>query len=336
MKRTLLLAALFALLGAGAFYAVYYKKNNNASRVSWDMDFSVAETEKIFKIFLADRLGKSITLERQADGRWLCNGKYPARPSAVNTLLETMRKQVVSYIPPDAAVEGMVKSLASEGIKVELYGKDGDKIKVFYVGGVTNDERGTFMIMEGAEQPYVVHVPSFVGQLRLHYMMNEIDWRDRTIFSEKPESIQAISVEYPQQRSESFKLEKTGEANYAVSPFYSTTPVSQNPQRKGAAEAYLLQFESLGVEAFENENTLRDSVQALIPFAIVTVKRENGSEKQMRFWPLSFESRMDDGRQAVNRYFAATDSDFLLVQERVFGPVFRGYRYFFESGRLKN
>jgi hypothetical protein len=323
-------------LGAGAFYAIYYNKNRNASQVSWDMDFAVPETDNIYKIFLADHSGKTINLDRREDGRWLCNGKYPVRPSALDNLFQSIRQQTVYYIPPDAAVKNIVNSLASEGIKVELYDKKGKKLKVYYVGGVTNDERGTYMIMEGAEQPYIVHVPSFIGQLRVNYMMNEIDWRDRTVFAEKPEHIQFVSVEYPQQRSESFKLEKTGEASYVVSPFHSTTPVSKNPQRKGAAEAYLIQFESLGVEAFENQNALRDSVRSLIPFAIVTLKRADGTEKLVRFWPLEFETRSETGQQSVNRYFAATGDDFLLVQERVFGPIFRGYGFFFESGRMRN
>jgi hypothetical protein len=42
--------------------------------------------------------------------------------------------------------------------------------------------------------------------------MAEEEWRDRAIFSEKPESIAAIHVEYPQMKSESFKLKKTDEA----------------------------------------------------------------------------------------------------------------------------
>ncbi|MCB9291126.1 MAG: hypothetical protein H6560_27725 [Lewinellaceae bacterium] len=49
----------------------------------------------------------------------------------------------------------MVESLATEGMKVELYDKDGGLLKAYYVGGSTSDERGTYMIMEGAEQPYV-------------------------------------------------------------------------------------------------------------------------------------------------------------------------------------
>ena len=63
----------------------------------------------------------------------------------------------------------MVKSLASEGIKVELYDRKGEKIKAYYVGGATPDERGTYMIMENAEEPYVAHIPSWEGNLRFRF-----------------------------------------------------------------------------------------------------------------------------------------------------------------------
>lgn len=340
MNRTLLLAVLFLALGGIAWYALANKKKQAGSHLSWDMNFAVENTEDIGKIFIADRNGKTATLEKKS-GIWYYNGKHPARPTAMETLLETISKVRVLNIPPNGAVPNMVKELAVLGIKVEIYGHNGKNLRTYYVGGVTNDERGTVLMMENSEQPYVVHVPGFVGQIRLRYILGDDDWRDRAIFREKPEDIQFISVEYPQRKSESFRLEKTGEAKYAVSPFFNTTTPMRTPQRKGVAEAYLIQFESLVAEGFETDNPLRDSVKALVPFAVLTMKNVGGTEKQVRFWPVEVENRRDDGQPFVSRYFAdVNNEDFMLTQDRVFGPVFRGYEYFFEGmpekSRLKN
>ena len=194
------------------------------------------------------------------------------------------------------------------------------------------DERGTILMMEGSEQPYVVHIPGFVGQIRLTFLMGDDDWRDKAIFREKPEEIQSVYVEYPQRKNESFKLEKTGEAAYDVKPFFATTTPMSSPRRKGVAEAYLIQFESLLAEAFETENPLRDSINALVPFAIVTMKKADGVEKKVRFWPVEIETRRDNGLPFVSRYFADVDSkDFMLTQDRVFGGIFRGYGFFYEG-----
>lgn len=260
------------------------------------------------------------------------NGKYRARQTAVQTLLETIRQVRVYFIPPKASEDIMIKSLASEGIKVMIYGKNQKVLKSYYVGGVTADERGTYMIMEGAEQPYVTHLPGMIGQLNVRFMLGDDLWRDRSVFSEKPEEIESVSVEYPQMKSESFRLEKEKEATYVVKPFYSTTPVIKKPQRKGVPEAYLLQFESMVAEAYETGNPDRDSITTLVPFAIVTLKKSDGEEKKVRFWPMEVEHRTDNGQAYVFRYYADCSWDaFLLTQERVVGPIFRGYGFFFEG-----
>jgi hypothetical protein len=330
MKKTLLLAALFLALGSAAWYALNQKKSQQASHISWDLDFAVKNPSEIGKIFLADRKGNTATLERRAEG-WVYNGQYPARPTAVQSLLEAVEKVNVRYIPPAGTEAPMIKSLAAEGIKIEIYDRAGKPLKVYYVGGVTADERGTFMMMDGAERPYVVHLPAFTGQVRVRYMLGDDNWRDRGIFKEKPEEIQSISVEYPQKKSGSFRLEKLAEAKYEVKPFFSTTPENKSLRRKGVAEGYLLQFENCTAEAFETENPFRDSVSALVPFAIVTLKKADGSEKQVRFWPTKIDY---DGqaRPYVNRYFAEVNrKDFMLVQHRVFEQIFKEYDFFFDG-----
>lgn len=340
MNRTWLLVALFLLLGAGAFYALRYKKSQTGTHVSWDMDFAIKNPQEITKIFIADRKGQKATLEKQGD-TWMYNGRYKARPTAVQTLLETMGKLNVKYIPPKSAEAGMIKSLATEGLKVEIYGQDGKKLKSYYVGGVTNDEQGTYMIMDGAEQPYVVHIPSFIGQVRARYLIGDDNWRDRTVFEEKPDEIQSIAIEYPQQKSESFRLEKTADGKYEVKPLFSTTPPSKAPLKKGIVEGYLLQYEKLGAEGFETNYPLRDSVTALVPFAVVQVKKTDGQEKLVRFWPVNIQYTTVTGDPFVVRYFTDVNNgeSFLLTQDHVFGPIFRGYHFFFnerEKPRLQN
>jgi hypothetical protein len=331
MKKTLLLAALFVVLGAFAWYALQQKKTEGTAQ-SPDMEFAVDDPSQIRKIFIADRNGQRAKLERNDEG-WIYNDRYPARLTAVQTLLETIRGVRVMYIPPKAAEQDMIKSLAAEGLKVEIYGKNDEKLKCYYVGGVTFDERGTFMIMDGSEQPYVTHIPSFTGQLRVRYLLGDDNWRSRAVFSEKPERIQRVSVEYPQRKSMSFILDKKSDLEYEVTPFYSTTPRLRTPQRKGAAEAYVLGFESLIAESHESEFEQRDSVAQLVPFVIVTVRREDGTERKATFWPYEFEtSGGPNPRVSINRYLTLlSDSSFMLTQQRVMGVMFRGYDYFFEG-----
>lgn len=330
-RRTLLLAALFLVLGAGAWYAWSVRKNQSGTHNTPDMDFAVRNTDDIGKIFIADRTGQSATLVRK-NGYWEYNGKFRARATAMQILLETIQRINVLTIPTKLSEPSMVREIASDGLKVEIYDKKGERMKSYYIGGVTNDEQGTIFIMDGAEKPYICHIPGFVGTVRVRYMLGDDAWRDRTVFEEKPEDIQAITVEYPRTKSESFRLEKQGEGAYTVVPFYSTTTRFNTEIRKGTVESYLLQFERKGAEAFETQNPMRDSITRLVPFAIINLKKTDGSEKVVRFWPIETGFTTINNAEYVHRYLTDYNNGeaFMLTQHTVFGTLFRGYSFFYK------
>ncbi len=349
--QLLAMTALFAMLGGVAFYFFKTKDTKNSRSESWDMEFAIPDArESVQKIRLTDRTGRQATLDRQKDKTWTINGRYKARQTSADLLVETIRRVTVKYIPPNAAVAGMNTNLASHGIRVDIFGRGDELLKTWYVGGVTPDDRGTYMIMEGSAQPYVTHIPSEESQLRPRFLLSEDDWRDRTVFAEKPEEIAGISVEYPQYQGLSYNLDKAGEGNYTVSPFSKNQIVAQKPQVRGKAESYLLMFEKLVAEGFENNNRLRDSVIALVPFASVTVKKTDGTTENVRFYPVY--PHDNDGNLLVpestvpfngkvERYFAYKEpsKDFYLMQHIVIGKIFANYPWFFEpigAGGMKN
>lgn len=336
-RRTLLLALLFLALGAGAWYAWNKRKNQSGTRNSPDMQFAVKNTGDIGKIFIADRTGLTATVVRK-EGYWEYNGRWHARKTAMETLLETIENVNVLNIPPKISEPALIRDIASDGIKVEIYDKKGERMKCYYIGGVTQDEQGTVFIMDGSENPYICHLPGFVGTLRIRYLLGDDAWRDRVVFEEKPEDIQSISVEYPQAKSESFRLEKKDAGAYSVTPFFSTTTRFNTDLRQGAVESYLLQYERRGAEAFETKNPMRDSVTALVPFAIITLKKTDGTEKYVRFWPIETGYSAVSGGEYVERYLTDYNKGeaFLLTQHRVFSPLFRGYSFFYEEKKGKS
>lgn len=335
MKNTIILLSLFILLGGGTyFYLNHTPKKASSKRLG--MNFHVDDVKSIHKIFLADRSGKKVILERKED-YWLYNGKVKARPNAVDNLLDAIKRVRMKYIPPAAAVPNAVKTLGASGIKVELYDKENQPIKVYYVGGMTSDERGTYMIMENSEQPYVTYIPSWEGGLRARYWFRNMDWEDRAIFSYKPDEIKAISVEYPQQKSLSFKLEKKGRA-FEITPFYDITPKITRPYKKGSAEQYILGFRSMAAESILRNASEKDSIVQLVPFSIVRVTDHKNQEFTVHFHPQTPEGAKGptiDGitpaTTSIFRYFAnCSNGNFMLVQNRVFKNAFWSYESFFE------
>ncbi len=309
---------------------------NDTSLLVADRQFAVEETENIHKIFIVDRRGNETLLTR-ANGTWRYNNQYKARENAIDNLLDAVSRIQVKYKPPEAALSNMIKELSSEGIKVELYGKTGKLLKAYYIGGGTADERGTHAIMEGAEQPYVTHIPGWEGNLRFRFNLTGDDWRDKTLLDFQPEEIASVSVEYPKQRNRSFHLFNQN-GRYSVIPFYEITPEINQPVDQGRAEAYLTNFESIVAEAFENENPIKDSILQLVPFSVIKVKTQRGLETELRLFPVIPRGVTIDPKTGlqqnaqIERFFVEyNNNDFMLAQNRVVKEILWGYDFFFDT-----
>ena len=334
MKKTnLFLVALLAILGSAAAWYISMDKGTNLS--GYDFDFAVPDTANIGKIFIADRDGKSVTLTRKSPSEWQVNGKYKARWDAIKNLLETVGRIDLKYRLPRNAVSTVVKDVATNGIKVEIYNKNGQKLKSYYVGGVNMDETGTNMMLEDANEPYVMHIPSFTGAVRVRYFIDEIDWRDRMIFTLTPEDIKSVSIDYPLQKSQSFKVFRVGKV-YQVEPFYNLTTRINTPPIKALIENFLTGFRFLGAEGFENGYSKTDSLRATVPFCVINVENREGVVKTLtlhQIIPHNADGSLIqsvEGKVEIEKYYAETETgDLLLVQHQLFEKLFWGYPSFF-------
>ena len=326
--RTLLVILLLLACATSVYFLL--GKNARSTAQGWDRKFKVEKAESIQKIFLADRLGNRTTLVRSGEG-WVYNDQYPANPNVMKNLLEAITLVELQYIPPSTATETMAKDLATNGIKVEVYGKNDKLLKAYYVGGTTPDERGTFMIMENSNQPYVTQIPNMVGAIRVRYAILGDKWRDKTIFRMKPDDISFVSIEYPKQKNRSFVLERKGE-EFSVKPFYDITPPITTQYKQGSGEQFLLGFENMIAEAFENDNPLRDSIVQRIPFSVITVKTKSGEEQTLRLHPAISKNKDLGGVPVKYEHFLVEvfpANDFILLQDRIVTRILWGYDFFF-------
>ncbi len=336
MKRTLILLSIFIVLaGSTAWYFSSQKNNGKTSyKKTAEMDFAV-EPESVYKIFLNDRFGNKTLLTRKSD-YWLLDNQYKVRPTAISMLLYTMKKLEVKYRPANAAKQYIINDFATLAIEVEVYDKDDQLIKNYYVGNSDQKGSGTYMIMAEAEEPLVMHIHGFHGSLRPRYFLKGEEWRDKTVFAEKTEDIKSIWVDYPKQKNKSFKLSKSG-GKYNVVPFYEVTPVSGKTYMKGTAEKYLSGFKSLVAEAFQNDHTKRDSISSLVPFCNITITKNDGEVKSVRFFPFTNIDKYGNPKPTPKGYpvfrlnAECSWGDFMLVQQNVFKKAFWSYESFFEK-----
>lgn len=336
MKKTnLILFAILAILGSiAAWYLVFNDKNSSLD--GYDYEFGVKDTANIGKILIADRQGGTAILTRISSSEWQINGKYPTMRSPVQNLLDVIARLELMYRLPRNAVKTVVEDIATNSKLVQIFDKRGKIIRSYYVGGVDMDGRGTYAMMEGANEPYVTHIPNFDGSPAVRYFTEELDWRDRWVFRYRIEDIQEVSIDYPLQKGQSFKVKRDGAA-FNVEPLYPITPRSPNPVNQNLVEAFLLNFKGLGAEGFENDFPKKDSVKAVVPFAVISLTDKKGATKAIRFHPItkkevdgSIAINNDTGEALIERYFGeSSDGDFLLLQHHIYGGVFWAYAAFF-------
>jgi hypothetical protein len=261
MKKNLIYLILFVLLLAMAAYLV--TRDRSISLDPKDVSFRVADSAAVNRIFMADRKGGKVLLTRQADGHWLVNNKYDARPDMMKVLMETLTRMEVKTPVPKGIINTVKTNIATVGIKVEIY--SGPKSKqelVFYVGSSTVDTRGTYMIKAEADLPFILYMPGWEGYLTPRFFTSEEQWRERVLFRFNPTEVVRFAVQYPDTPGRDFAIERTNDSSYVL-----IDPANNSRQTFNTAtgNAIWKDFALFRVEGFENEVPIRDSVITMVP-----------------------------------------------------------------------
>lgn len=339
MKRNKIAIILVIILGSISFWFIV--NNNNSTIKKTLRDFAVEDTASITKIFLADKEGKSVTLERKSPTNWTVNGKYTARIDAIQTLLMTIRKIDVKEPVSKKGQNNVIKRIAAKAVRCEIY--QGEKlVKAYYVGTETQDQTGTFMIMINLEtmqpsaKPFVTYIPGFEGYLTTRYFTSEKAWRDRTVYQYNPNDIASVKLETPYNTEYGYELTIKGNNDYDVKMLLDNKSIENIDPI--AVKQYLSYFQQLSFESFEEsikQNQI-DSVLKSKPINILTVTNKSGKKNKVTFyarWPKRQGLYDADGKLIVfdlERMDGLVDNtkDFVILQYYVFGKIMPRADYF--------
>lgn len=336
---------ILVLLSVATWWIFNQKQDSVDTITDIENQFAIKNTRDIGTIFIADRTGKEITLTRETD-HWVVNGHYRARQTAVNLLMEAFENLKVRYTPSNAAVPTIVNQIATRGVKVEVYDRQDELMKAYYIGGTAADGEGTNMMLEGANMPYVTEIGAFSGNIGIRFMLDLDDWRDRTLFAIAERDLKKISIEYPRQQGHSFRLQKDDSGNWNVRPFSDLVPpIADRSVSQAKINAYLMAYERIIAEDFSNQHQRRDSILSLVPFAIIKTTETNGDTRTVVLHELygtstgrevPAESHFTAREEEVSRYYTLRNineekTDFMLSQHRVVGNLLWGYSFFFDE-----
>ena len=198
-KKQLFYLALIMLMAA----LIWFLSNDKKSTISLENNFAISDTASVSKIFIADRNGTTITLNRN-EKNWVVNNKYRVRKDAINTILTTINQIRIQRPVSKNAFDNVIKNLATTGVKIEIYTNQETPNKTYTIGSSTANHLGTYMFLAGSEIPFITHIPSFNGFLSPRYgiqgnKISEKDWRTTNIFSLKTEKISRVIVNHIQE-----------------------------------------------------------------------------------------------------------------------------------------
>lgn len=159
------------------------KKNSNTSSLRVDKrQFAIEDTTSINQITLQNRNLEKIKLYRDKDEKeWILNDSIKANQYLINLLLKTIKEIRIKSPIARAALPNIIKRMAIQHTKVEIW-VNKKKKHVIYIGGETPDQLGTYMMIEGAIEPYVVHIPGFNGYLSSRFSCKTHLWRSKELF----------------------------------------------------------------------------------------------------------------------------------------------------------
>lgn len=310
-------------------------------------DFTVRDTASVTRMFFADKSGNQVLLERNNEGGgWTVNGKYDAQPVMIDNILYTLDKLRIKMPVSLASHNNVIKNMAGTNTKVEIYQivpriNLFNKVKlfpyekltkVFYVGNVTQDNSGTYVLKEGADKAYIVHLHGFRGFVSSRFSADPEDWRDHKIFSSSMRDIKSFTLEFNNQPEHSFVINEIGNLKFEMKHL-DGTPIDVDTIKM---LNLLNSFKDVRFEAFLTDvaKNRRDSV-INSPFEErLTLVTKDGKESVVTTYPMKVKAPsyvpddyLDDDIDHKYAYIA-DDDELVMVQEFAFGKFLQPAAYY--------
>jgi hypothetical protein len=344
-KNILLLVVVAAVLAVAA--VVIFKGNPRDTLDKDSRDFTYADTGAVTKIFMADKVGNKVSLERNEKGIWMVNNKFPARRDGIILILKTLKYVEVKYPVSEKARKTVVKDLATGAIKVEFY-KGNDPVKIFYVGGETQDHTGTYMLLsnhktgENFEAPYVMGLPGFEGYLTPRFSTKENEWRDTKCMDFTPPQISNVKMEITGKPDSSFMIKVIDTKNLQLCDIKGN-PVKY-PHDPAAVKQFVAYLQNIHYEKLltGEMDSVTTAVRNGIPFATLTIVEKSGKPNVYSFFykaivPGQAEKYGITSDYDPDRLFLEYNDrkDFAIIQWYVFGKILQTKDYFIPKPTVK-
>lgn len=325
LKLYLILAVLIIIAG------IFYFSNNKGTLNLRVADFSIEQYQDITKIEIISPQEK-LNLEL-TNNQWKVNDKYWATQKYVENLLLALNRITILSPVSKAEKEQVASILQADGMLVKVH-KNRRIIKAFYVSKPSMNKEKTYMMMKKSSEPFIVSIPAFRGLLAELFITDENYWRNKTIFDYKPQNIQSIKVEYPQEQMKSFQVNNYNDGTFAIQNLAEKKFIKDFDVEKVAR--YFTYYQRIVFEDVVGDLSQDkvDSVLNSTPYCIVTVKDKSDEENMITIYRKPPDKKFDEFGQEqkfdYDRAYASFNQnrELIIIQYYNFDPLFKEIDYF--------
>tara|TARA_B100000575_G_scaffold290429_1_gene294125 strand:+ start:172 stop:1053 length:882 start_codon:yes stop_codon:yes gene_type:complete len=272
----------------------------NNEKISDKRNFSIEEIENVNYIELKNKTPKEVKLYKK-NGKWELENGFTVNEELIKYLLETLSDMKIKRPLTTNEKSNILKRMSTQRTQVKIFSNK-KILKTIYVGGDTQDQLGTYMILDNSSEPYVLEIPGFKGYLSSRFSCEINDWKEKTIFNYKKDEIEKISVKNKD-------IEKSFEINSSDS----------------ISNIYFSNFENINCEKFLKNNN-QFSIQEILNREVIfeiNIKLKNGNSSNLK----AFEKKSSEKGRSKNkkfdteRFYALFKNELILVQYNQFENI---------------
>lgn len=344
-KNLYMLVSFLVLVAVGL---LIWKTQSKTTTIK--QNYHIEDVSTIVKITMKDREGGNIVLEKKSDSLWVVDGKSECNYKTISNFLETLGNMRIRETVPAAAVNNVIKSIATAGVTADIYTEDylidfwfirlfkhTHLNRTLFVGHETQDRMGTYMLRKGDKEPRVMYIPMFRGYISSRFVARADAWKSHNIFRYRQSEIKRLKVDIPNQPLQSFSLVNNGRGF----DFIDCNNVKINNFDTAKVVALLSCFVNMNYESVAKniDKVQRDTIFTHKPLYVISIENNKGKKDHLTIYlkPGEQEVESSDQRRGfflamsdINRCYALTNktSDTLIMQYFVLDNVLQPAAYY--------
>jgi hypothetical protein len=302
------------------FIILYFVFIHKSSGKIHEYSFTLEDTSLITKILISDN--QTQTEISKTDGSWMVNKSFYASQPAIKQLFRIFKNLDISGLVSDTQSDSINRLLKEQGIRLSFW-KEHKLIREFWLGNFDEDKNATLMLNDEDLAAYLV-IPGLTKNIRKFIETDPVFWRNKLIFSFRPDEISRIELKDYYSINNSFIINKLDHHYHLFDHTNAEITFDENKLMRYLSYYANIHFESIAV--VYNSDT-QDSILAQKPVYQIKVTGINTQPIELTLF-----QKMDGQTNSpdLNFLYGALNGrkPVMIISYFQVDPVLKGIGYF--------